>query len=365
MSLLPPIGLPMIGEGGIHTDPSTKKKMRMDMWKTTALHEIGHAVDAAYKIMDKHQGKRGCGGWVKRSPAELMPQYNSFLAALRGSGVPDRSFLANVTHERLKKAFAAYAFGVSTAEQIRPDIEAAWVAVHLDNESRQFNARVSATGLAISRLNVALNNTFLPGRVAADPDVLRTTFREHGSVADDIVAISITEPVIRQRYFWIEFDELAGAPAQTLDGIKSLMRVGQRDFAASVELARVADRIEKVARWTGATVAALPGATPTLVEDALKRFRSAAEPWNRDISGEQINGVAAAQEGNSGDEFWWSYSGADRGSTFVSNYQWRAPGEWFAELYAVTWLRKVEPPGGVGKDVRPYLFGGSIRPDAV
>jgi hypothetical protein len=29
-------------------------------------------------------------------------------------------------------------------------------------------------------------------------------------------------------------------------------------------------------------------------------------------------------------------------------------------LYAITWFKKVEPPAGVGKDVRPYMFGGSM-----
>jgi hypothetical protein len=43
--------------------------------------------------------------------------------------------------------------------------------------------------------------------------------------------------------------------------------------------------------------------------------------------------------------------------------QWRAPGEWFAELYAITWFKKVEPPAGVASAVRPYLYGGHITPD--
>jgi len=32
---------------------------------------------------------------------------------------------------------------------------------------------------------------------------------------------------------------------------------------------------------------------------------------------------------------WVSYDRSRRGPTYVSRYQWRAPGEWFAEVYSV------------------------------
>ena len=35
---------------------------------------------------------------------------------------------------------------------------------------------------------------------------------------------------------------------------------------------------------------------------------------------------------------------AARAPTKVNNYQWRAPGEWFAEVYAISWLSKKKPP---------------------
>lgn len=119
----------------------------------------------------------------------------------------------------------------------------------------------------------------------------------------------------------------------------------------------VRDRDSKIPRWSGATVKALPKPAD------LEKYRASAEPWNRDISGEQINGVPAAHEAYAGDAKWWQYSAQDRSGTFVSTYQWRAPGEWFAELYAITWFKKVEPPAGVASAVRPYLYGGHITPD--
>jgi hypothetical protein len=38
---------------------------------------------------------------------------------------------------------------------------------------------------------------------------------------------------------------------------------------------------------------------------------------------------------------WYSYDHASRASTGVSTYQWRAPGEWFAEIYALFYLGKL------------------------
>jgi hypothetical protein len=39
---------------------------------------------------------------------------------------------------------------------------------------------------------------------------------------------------------------------------------------------------------------------------------------------------------------WWSYDLAERQSTGISNYQWRARPEWFAEAYALYHLKKVQ-----------------------
>jgi hypothetical protein len=38
---------------------------------------------------------------------------------------------------------------------------------------------------------------------------------------------------------------------------------------------------------------------------------------------------------------WYSYTLASRATTGVSDYQWRAPGEWFAEIYALYYLGKL------------------------
>jgi len=120
MAWLPAMKLPLLGGEGVYKDPATGKAMRMNVWKACALHEIGHAVDAAYGIMKAHEAKPGCGKWTKRSPLDFMqPQYNTFVETLRRSRVTDRPFLDNLTHEDLKVAFTAVALGSQTSEQVR------------------------------------------------------------------------------------------------------------------------------------------------------------------------------------------------------------------------------------------------------
>lgn len=55
---------------------------------------------------------------------------------------------------------------------------------------------------------------------------------------------------------------------------------------------------------------------------------------------------------------WASYALSERGATEVNSYQWRAPGEWFAEIYAITWLSKKKPPGGVAPAVAKFMWQG-------
>ena len=56
---------------------------------------------------------------------------------------------------------------------------------------------------------------------------------------------------------------------------------------------------------------------------------------------------------------WWcGYKSAARGSTYVNNYQWRSPPEWFAEVYAITWLAKKKPPTGVAAEIAEYCWNG-------
>ncbi len=57
---------------------------------------------------------------------------------------------------------------------------------------------------------------------------------------------------------------------------------------------------------------------------------------------------------------WVSYETAVRAKALtVRDYQWRAPGEWFAELYAFSFFNQKPPPNGVDSALTAYMYGGS------
>jgi hypothetical protein len=55
---------------------------------------------------------------------------------------------------------------------------------------------------------------------------------------------------------------------------------------------------------------------------------------------------------------WYSYALSSRRSTRVNNYQWRSPAEWFAEIYAITYLKKSKPPSAVDGNVAKFCWRG-------
>jgi hypothetical protein len=82
-------------------------------------------------------------------------------------------------------------------------------------------------------------------------------------------------------------------------------------------------------------------------------IRSASSPWN---NAPVIVAGRVYQEAYSGE--WWSYDPAAKGTTKVNDYQWRSPWEWFAEVYAISWLAKKKPPSGVDSAVAEYMWKG-------
>jgi hypothetical protein len=56
---------------------------------------------------------------------------------------------------------------------------------------------------------------------------------------------------------------------------------------------------------------------------------------------------------------WYSYSKAARDKLEATSYQWSAPAEWFAELYAIYWYKKKPPPSTIPPAMTAFLPGGS------
>jgi hypothetical protein len=81
-------------------------------------------------------------------------------------------------------------------------------------------------------------------------------------------------------------------------------------------------------------------------------IRSTNWPWGK--------GKAVVVDGRAYHESypnqWVSYDSTARNGSEVRDYQWRAPGEWFAELYAYSWYKKEAPPSGIDKAVAKYMW---------
>jgi hypothetical protein len=70
-------------------------------------------------------------------------------------------------------------------------------------------------------------------------------------------------------------------------------------------------------------------------------LNTAAKPWNKGKAHAQAVEVGGRVYQEAYDNNWYSYGLADRAATGLTTYQWRAPGEWFAELYALYYLNKM------------------------
>jgi hypothetical protein len=100
----------------------------------------------------------------------------------------------------------------------------------------------------------------------------------------------------------------------------------------------------------------------TLLDLCVSR-RSDKHPWpwgsgnTHDINGQTYHEAYPGE--------WWSYETAVRAQALtVRDYQWRAPGEWFAELYAFSFYNEKPPPSGVDGALRDYMYGGSAAGDS-
>jgi hypothetical protein len=89
-----------------------------------------------------------------------------------------------------------------------------------------------------------------------------------------------------------------------------------------------------------------------LLNECLRIRDSEGFPWDKptDYGGRSFHQAYA--------NVWWSYDFAARQnkSILVREYQWRAPGEFFAELYAYSWMKKKPAPSGVDAAITAYMY---------
>jgi len=86
--------------------------------------------------------------------------------------------------------------------------------------------------------------------------------------------------------------------------------------------------------------------------DKCVGLRSDKWPWGK---GKEVAFDGSAYHESYPGE-WVSYSMAARRKGEVRDYQWRAPGEWFAELYAYSWFKKEKPASHIDPAAAKYMY---------
>jgi hypothetical protein len=78
-----------------------------------------------------------------------------------------------------------------------------------------------------------------------------------------------------------------------------------------------------------------------VVVKCKKGLYTKSDPWDKGKSHAEAVELGGRVYHEAYDNDWYSYAIADRAATGMTTYQWRAPGEWFAELYAMYYLNKL------------------------
>lgn len=140
-------------------------------------------------------------------------------------------------------------------------------------------------------------------------------------------------------------------------GVGELAQEIANDFAHNAGTVLPADAVKRVvlaALSTGKADSAPDGVDP----DGFKKLTDYLAPWRK------ARGYAATKDFGDrryfafSDKSWLSYLLSEHAGLRVTDYQWSAPAEWFAELYAICWFKGEPGPNGVHESVRAYLPQG-------
>jgi hypothetical protein len=127
-----------------------------------------------------------------------------------------------------------------------------------------------------------------------------------------------------------------------------------RSVGSNAVLGGAVKEVTLAALTTGKVDTAPSGVDP----GALKKLQDYLAPW---IKARKAGAYTATHEFGGrnyfarGGESWLSYLSSARASLRVTDYQWSAPAEWFAELYAICWYKGEPAPAGVHQSVRAYM----------
>jgi hypothetical protein len=345
-----------------YKNPDTGKLEKVNSFTITTLHEIGHSVDEAYSIMKNNGANAGCGGWSEVDPfayvkddfdakkkdlsTSLMSFLKVHLPAIEASVLPEAD---------LRKAWVGYAAGVPVDDAFKAPLESVIARWEHENVAQLEEAKSDLKSPTIrAAVDICLK--------AKAGDKVAELWAELDKVVDPrfkalakFNASTITVEDIRKQFFAL-FKDQEEVPAEKVETTEFQIWMSLHpDLMADAKAHEKFTNIkEAAAKWSAAATTKPPAPVD------LKKFGARQKPWNTlDLSKEaKINGYDASQQSYEAGEKWVRYT--NRAASFVTNYQWRAPGEWFAELYAISWYSKAEPPSGVPGAVRAYCYGGSV-----
>jgi hypothetical protein len=337
-----------------YRNPETGAVEQVNSFSISTLHEVGHSVDHAYGLMAAHGSDAACGGWVEVSPLTYMgTSFPDFVRALTGYGArPVRA--ESCGDDRMERQFIKFMVGHSTAQVFLDELKRIWLAElkepEDDKTQRMSAAYTELRGQVTSFFEAPQNGDAVALRLAALKTICAGPLATLTAGELKIMDIAAFDTGFA-RCFPPEYPENPAAVVER-DELDAELRRGAMQFTLALD-ARVDTLRQAVDGFANFARSVLP---PTV---DLKPYLAGATPWNKDLSDALIGGKPASHEPSTGSSKWVRYAKAARQAR-VTDYQFRAPSEWFAELYAITWFKQVEPPGSVGQAVRPYLYGGHV-----
>ncbi len=147
------------------------------------------------------------------------------------------------------------------------------------------------------------------------------------------------------------------APKEVVSWVKDALTKGATDVPQDVpQMDGTTKKItrKKVAQYSDKprTVKDADWASLQALLNKCVKMRMTEWPWGTSA----IFAISNRAYHESYPEEWVSYSVQARQALEVRDYQWRAPGEWFAEVYAYHWYHEKEAPGSIPAGVKEYLW---------
>jgi hypothetical protein len=343
-------------------DPETRQVVNANSFATTTLHEIGHSVDEAFRIMAAHGKEPGCGGWTEMDPTVYMTDaWSDFTSKFPTAISRETAEWKALDEDRMKSGFTCFVAGQKTAEKVVEEWSAVWRSAVIKSDPVILEIGASEGQLReLSNGARAYLDDETPDRTADTKlSEFKAEFKATIAKLTTGASAGFTVDELENK-----FREACSTTHETTTYGDTVFQERKSDDPWTVWYDKIIDEITpRLNTRLDETIkdvkeAALKCLSACEVRADLHNYVASSAPWKKDLSSVKIGEEPASHQAYGSDAKWWRYT--NRNATIVSNYQWRSPGEWFAELYAITWFSKKEPPNGVGKEVRRFLYGGHM-----